>query len=170
MTSRKDQLLNSLRQNSDEVTDFFESIEKDDWDQEVYMDGAYWSVREVLCHYAQVERWYCDYIRKTLSGKSTDGDSYVLDQAHVTDLRGCDYESMGPKELIEEFKDARADILKLTESLSEKDLDHEVNYQLLADIGVDNQVEEMLRHLLRHMERHQADVTVALQNSEANAG
>ncbi len=166
MSARKAHLIERLKANRDEVIAFFEAVKDDQWQDLVYMDGAEWPVLEVICHYAEVERWYHSYIQKRLKEPARPTDSgflnVVLDPENVTDLRACDYDTMGPKELIASFKEARNAMIKLTEGLAEEQLDHPVHWQLLADIGVKNTVEEMLLHLLRHLDRHQDFVQAAV--------
>lgn len=169
MSDRKNRLVQRLETNRDEVIKFFDAVKDDQWREEVYMDGALWSVLEVVCHYAEVERWYHDHIQARLKEPARPTDSgllnSVLDTENVTDLRGCNYEEMGPDALIASFKDARNMMIKLTQSLEDGQLDHPVHWQLLADIGVNNTVEEMILHLLRHLERHQSDVNATLHGT-----
>lgn len=169
MPERKAHLVERLKANRDEVIAYFEAVKSDQWQEQVYMDGAEWSVLEVICHYAEVERWYHNWIEEKLKQPARPTDSgllnAVLDPENVTDLRGCDYDEMGSKELIASFKEARNQMIELTEGLEEAQLDHPVHWQLLADIGVQNTVEEMILHLLRHLERHQTDVSSALEGT-----
>jgi hypothetical protein len=143
------------------VTQFFESLSSEEWEQQVYTTGSRWQVRQVLAHFISAERAYQKYIKDVLEGGKgapRDLDIDAFNEAEAPSLSAHPID-----ELINRFRNARADTLRLTETLAESDLTRLGYHPWFGE----KELSWYLKLLYRHNTMHLKDVDKAIEVGHA---
>ena len=139
---------------------FFESLSPSDWEQQVYTVGSQWRGRQVLAHFISTERAYQGYIRDVLQGGQGVPRGFDIDAFNDAEAPAL---SQNPVlELISAMRQARADTIRLTETLEERDLARNGNHPWFGE----KDLAWYLKLLYRHHTMHLQDVRKALDTSE----
>ncbi|MEX0788373.1 MAG: DinB family protein [Anaerolineales bacterium] len=99
---------------------FFQSLAAEDWDQSVYPGGSGWRVRDVLAHFVSAEGAYLRFLRDTLSGGPGLPKDFDIDAFNAAEVPGLS--TRPPEELLDSYREIRAQTAALAASLSPEDL------------------------------------------------
>jgi hypothetical protein len=146
-----------LAAEGEKVAAFFASLAEPDWDQQVYTTGSAWKVRQVLAHFVSAERAYQGYIRDVLQGGA--GAPHDLDIDAFNEAEAPVLSAAPVSDLIADFRQARADSIRLTQILGEADL---VRLGFHPWFG-EKELGWYLKLLYRHNSLHLQDVRKALE-------
>ena len=73
------ELAEKLKIEGGRIAQFFSELSDSDWTKEVYTEGATWSIRNVLSHYATSERGLIKLFESIRQGGAGAADDFSID-------------------------------------------------------------------------------------------
>ena len=155
--SEVNDLADKLRSEGDRFAALFAGLSDEQWQMEVYTEGATWTIRNVLAHFVTSERGLVklfERIRTTGEGSPDDFsiDRYNAAQQHKT-------KDISPQELLEQYKEVRADSIAWTVSLADSELEIQGRHPFLGMTSI----REMIKMLYIHNQTHYRDMKKVLK-------
>jgi Uma2 family endonuclease len=149
-------LVDKLSSSGQRTLEIFQSIEGDDWYQQVYSDGANWSVYHILAHFVASEASIVRLIKIILKGNEGVPEGFDIDAFNEREVNCF---SKLPNDLIlQRFAERRDETIQLLLELNDSDLAIEGRHPWLGVAPV----EEMIKLLYRHNQIHQRDIRKVL--------
>lgn len=149
-------LVDKLTSSGQRTLEIFQSIEGDDWYQQVYSEGANWSVYHILAHFVASEASIVRLIKFILQGNEGVPEGFDIDAFNEREVNCF---SKLPNDLIlQRFVERREETISLLLELNDTDLSVEGRHPWL---GV-TPIEEMIKLLYRHNQIHQRDIRKVL--------
>lgn len=152
MPENPEYLSERLKSEGEKTLAFFESLTPQQWHIEVYTEGERWTVRSVLVHYVTAERAFVKLFSGINDGGPGVSEDFDIDRYNASQQRKTSESS--PAELMEMFKQVRAEMTSLVASFSEADLQKEGRHPYL---GVTT-LAEMVKMVYRHNQIHHRDL------------
>jgi uncharacterized protein (TIGR03083 family) len=149
-----------LSENGHKTLTYFETLEPEHWQQQVYTTGSCWSVRHVLAHFACTERALVRLMQDSLGGGSGVPADFDIDAFNEREVAAR--EERPREQLIEDFRQARAASVSFVEGLSPEDLPRRAGHPWFGEM----QVRDMLKLMYRHNMIHLRDVRKALETAQ----
>jgi hypothetical protein len=156
MADRRVQLVRELEKGLEESIAFFKGLAPAELNVRVYEDGAQWTVREILAHFITIERSMHRLFKDILSGGRGSPPDFDIERFNRTQpgkLKG-----LGLDELIETFRDVRADTVGIVRTMKEEDLDREGEHAFHGH----GRLERFIRWAHEHARLHEVDLRKAL--------
>jgi hypothetical protein len=152
MSITVDRLVNRLLQEKEKTIHFFQELKPEDWQKEVYSEGARWRIIDILKHLVTAESGVMRLIVNILDGGNGVPEDFDLDyynEHHVEKL-----ENSTSEELLEDFVSLRNQTVAMVSSLEEGDLSKTGRHPFLGVAPV----EDIVKLMYRHNQIHQRDV------------
>ncbi len=160
MTMTPDQLARRLRREGQKNVTFFESITPEQWDLEVYSEGAAWSVQQILVHVTSAEgslrRMISRIVKEDHPGVPEDFDTDGYNARKVEELK-----ESSPADLFELYAERREQTALMAEGCSQTDLLKEGRHPFLGQ----SQVIEMLKLMSLHVQLHIRDIRRTIKSA-----
>lgn len=150
-------LTEKLKTEGERMVAFFSELTDDQWVNEVYTEGATWSIRNVLSHFVTSERGLVklfERIRATGEGAS---DDFSIDRYNASQQEKT--KDLEPAELLEQYKQVRADSVQWVSGLKDEDLEIKGRHPFLGETVI----REMIKMLYLHNQLHYRDVKRSLK-------
>jgi uncharacterized damage-inducible protein DinB len=150
-------LAEKLKTEGERMAAFFAELTPDQWADEVYTEGTTWSIRNVLAHFVTSERGLVklfEQIRTTGVGAA---DDFSIDRYNAAQQKKT--ESLTPVELLEQYKQVRAESVQWVSGLKDEELDIKGRHPFLGETVI----REMIKMLYLHNQLHYRDVKRALK-------
>jgi hypothetical protein len=135
---------------------FFEGLDSEQWNQQVYTTGSKWGVRQVLAHFVSTEKAFLKLIRDVLDGGSGASRDFDIDAFNEDETPPLSREPIA--DLLQAFRQSRKNSLGLLDELSMADLGRVGYHPWFGDI----EVRAMFKLVYRHNMIHMRDVRKAL--------
>jgi len=145
-------LAEKLKSEGEKIVAIFNSLKDEQWQSEVYTEGATWTIRNLLSHFVTAERGIIKIFEQIRQGGAGSSEDFSIDrynasmQARTKDLT--------PQELLEQYKTIRAESVAWTSGLSEDDLEKQGRHPFLGMTTI----REMIRMLYIHNRTHYRDM------------
>ena len=149
-------LAQRLTESAQKTQEFFQAIETDQWDLQVYSEGASWTVRNILAHFVVTEGSITRLVTYILQGLPGVPEDFDIDQFNEREVRCF---SMLPVEMVfQRFLERREETITMVSGMSDVDLEKQGRHPWLgvAPVG------DMLKLIYRHNQIHQRDIRKAL--------
>jgi uncharacterized protein (TIGR03083 family) len=156
MGQQTGQIANRLREKGEETLTYFAGLAPDQWQAEVYTEGARWTVHTVLCHFVSAERAFVRLVRNVLAGGEGTPEGFDIDAFNAAQVEQLS--TRGPVDLLDQFRAARHEMVALVAGMDDSDLERMARHPYL---GVDK-MEQFLKLIYRHNMIHERDVRKAL--------
>ena len=157
MPGRTDDIAQQLRENTAQTAAFFRSLTPDQLDTTVYADEGQWRARDLLVHFATIERsmhWLFNNLLEGGSGTPEDFDVERFNRSQVAKHR-----DQGLDAALALLEEVRAETIRIVEGMSESDLDRAGRHPVH---GIDR-LEVFIRWAYQHIDHHLEDIRRALQ-------
>jgi uncharacterized damage-inducible protein DinB len=154
------ELSDRLRTEGLKHVEFLQAVPAEAWDQQLYSDGAGWSMRDLLTHIVEVEDSIPRLIRRVVNegiGVAEDFDLDAYNERKVKEAQERDIDT-----LIALFSTRRAQTVQMTADFSEDDLQKEGRHPFLGE----TQVVEMIRLMILHVQLHLRDMRHLIKSNE----
>lgn len=141
-----------LRSEAEKTCAFFETLAQQAWEQQVYVEGAGWKVREIMAHLLAAEVAFQLLIRDITAGgegSPEDLDLNAYNERRVGKLAGA-----SPAQLLEQFAQAREVTAGLVAGLQPEDLDRTGRHPFLGVAPL----RDMIKLIYRHNQIHQREI------------
>jgi uncharacterized damage-inducible protein DinB len=151
------ELAEKLKTEGEKFIRIFSELTDDQWQAEVYTEGAAWTVRNVLSHFVTSERGLVKLFEQICQGGSGVADDFSIDrfnesqQAKTKDLLAA--------ELLEKYKSTRAETITWVSGLKETDLEIKGRHPFLGETVL----REMIKMLYLHNQIHYRDLKKVLK-------
>ena len=155
--SEVNELAEKLKSEGERFVSIFSGLAGEQWQKEVYTEGATWTIRNVLSHFVTSERGLLklfENIRQSGEGASED---FSIDRYNAAMQERT--KEATPEQLLEQYKTIRAESVAWTSGLSEADLEKQGRHPFL---GITT-LREMVKMLYIHNLTHYRDMRKALK-------
>lgn len=145
-------LAERLKSEGEKCAAFFETLTPDQWQIEVYDEGARWTVRSVLAHFLTAERGFLALFQNILTGGKGAAEEFSIDRYNAEQQEKTS--DIPPAQLLEGFRAARAEMVAWVQGLTETDLLKEGRHPFLGQTTL----MEMLKMVYLHNHIHLRDL------------
>jgi uncharacterized damage-inducible protein DinB len=154
--SEATELAEKLKLEGERFASIFSELADDQWQKEVYTEGATWTIRNVLSHFVTSERGLLKLFENIRQGGEGASEDFSIDRYNAA-MQERTREAT-PQELLDQYKDIRAKSVAWTLGLSEADMEKQGRHPFL---GVTT-IREMVKMLVLHNQLHYRDIRKVL--------
>ncbi|MBN2114952.1 MAG: DinB family protein [Anaerolineales bacterium] len=155
--SEVNELAEKLKSEGERFVSVFTGLTDSQWQKEVYTEGATWTIRNVLAHFATSERGLLELFESIRQGEAGAPDDFSIDRYNAA--MQARTKELTPQELLEQYRTIRTKSVAWTSGLSEADLDKQGRHPFL---GVTT-LREMIKMLFLHNQLHYRDMKKVLK-------
>ena len=155
--SEVNELAEKLVTEGQRMAAFFAELTDTQWEDEVYTEGETWTIRNVLAHYVTSERGLVKLFERIRTTGEGAADDFSID--HYNAAQQVKTKDLTPAELLEQYKQVRADSVKWVGGLKEEELEIKGRHPFLGETVI----REMIKMLYLHNQLHYRDVIRALE-------
>ncbi len=146
------ELANSLEREGQKTIEFFQALQPEQFETQVYRDGPAWKVHNLLAHFVEVEGSIRALIERIVQSGAGVPEDFDIDRWNARysaemSLHDNDY-------LLAEFARRRAATVAMARSFTDADLEKRGRHPAL---GI-TEVKKMLRTMYIHVLGHQRDI------------
>jgi DinB superfamily len=152
------ELAEKLRSEGDKIVSIFSGLNEDQWNQEVYTEGATWTIRNVLSHFVTSERGLLKLFDRIRQGGEGSPDDFSIDRYNAAMQERT--KGATPQELLEQYKEVRANAVAWVSSLKESELEITGRHPFLGHTAI----RDMIKMLYIHNLNHYRDMRKALRD------
>lgn len=145
-------LAERLEKEGQKVVSYFSALPEEGWLTEVYTEGDTWTIRHVLSHFVTSERGLHKLFRSVREGGLGASDDFSIDRYNARQQEKS--KDLSPDELLEQYADVRADLIKWVSNLSQEDLAKEGRHPFIGQV----QLVEMIKMIYLHNQIHFKDI------------
>jgi hypothetical protein len=160
--SEPTELAEKLKAEGEKFVSIFSELTEDQWQREIYTEGATWTIRNVLSHFVTSERGLLKLFERIRQGEAGAPDDFSIDRYNAA-MQGRTQE-LTPQELLEQYKNIRAESVAWTSGLSEDDLQKQGRHPFL---GITT-IREMIKMLYIHNLNHYRDMKKVLKSPQSS--
>lgn len=151
------ELAEKLKAEGERMAQFFSELSDDQWSNEVYTEGATWSIRNVLSHFVTSERGLIRLFERIRTSGEGASDDFSIDRYNAAQQEKT--KDLSPAELLEQYKQVRAEAVAWVGGLKDEELDIKGRHPFLGETVI----REMIKMLYLHNQLHYRDVKRALK-------
>jgi uncharacterized damage-inducible protein DinB len=151
------ELAEKLKSEGEKFVSIFTGLTDEQWQMEVYTEGATWTIRNVLSHFVTSERGLLKLFEQIRQGGGGSSDDFSIDRYNAAMQERT--KEAAPQELLEQYKTIRAKSVAWTSGLSEDDLEKQGRHPFLGMTTI----REMIKMLYIHNLTHYRDMKNALK-------
>jgi hypothetical protein len=152
------ELVAKLKSEGEKCVAIFSGLRDDQWQMEVYTEGTTWTIRNVLSHFVTSERGLIKLFEQIRQGGTGSADDFSIDRYNAAMQERT--KGATPQELIEQYKEVRANAIQWVSGLKETDLEMRGRHPFLGQTAM----REMIKMLYLHNQLHYRDMKKALNN------
>ena len=153
------ELAEKLKSEGEKFALTFSALTDDQWQTEVYTEGATWTIRNILSHFVTSERGLLKLFERIRQGGEGASKDFSIDRFNASQQEKT--RDLSPQELLEQFKAARSDSVAWTLSLPESDLEKQGRHPFLGETTL----REMIKMLYLHNQIHYRDMKKVLRQT-----
>ena len=146
-----------MKSEGDKFVSIFNGLTDDQWNQQVYTEGTTWTIRNVLSHFVTSERGLLKLFEQIRQGGTGAADDFSINRYNAA-MQARTKEAT-PQELIEQYKEVRANAIQWVSGLTESDLEITGRHPYLGHTAI----RDMIKMLYIHNLDHYRDVKKALK-------
>ena len=151
------ELAEKLKSEGDKITSIFNGLTDEQWNRQVYTEGTTWTIRNVLAHFVTSERGLLKLFEQIRQGGASAADDFSIDRYNAAMQERT--KAATPEELLDQFKDIRAQAIAWVSGLRESELEIRGRHPFLG-LTV---IREMIKMLYIHNLTHYRDMKKALK-------
>lgn len=151
------ELAEKLKTEGEKMVSVFSNLTEDQWQMEVYTEGATWTIRNVLSHFVTSERGLLKLFEQIRQGGAGAADDFSIDRYNAA--MQARMKDATPLELLEQYKEVRAHAVEWVSSLHESELEITGRHPFLGQTVI----REMIKMLYIHNLTHYRDLKRALK-------
>ena len=155
--SEINELAEKLKSEGEKFYSIFASLTDDQWKSEIYTEGETWTIRSVLSHFVTSERGLLKLFEQIRLGGAGAADDFSIDRYNATQQARS--KDLTPVELLEQYKDVRANSVAWVSGLKEEELEIKGRHPFLGMTSI----REMIKMLYIHHQTHYRDMKKVLK-------
>ena len=152
------ELAEKLKSEGDKFVSIFGGLTDDQWNQEVYTEGATWTIRNVLAHFVTSERGLLKLFEKIRQGGEGAADDFSIDRYNAAMQERT--RAATPQELLTQYKEVRANAIAWVSALQDSELEITGRHPFLGQAVI----RDMIKMLYIHNLNHYRDMKKALRD------
>jgi len=138
--------------------EFFDAIEDDQWCEQVYSEGANWTVQHILAHFVVTEASIARLVKYILQGLPGVPEDFDINKFNEREVR-C-FSKLPTDMVLERFLERRAETIELVSQMEDADLEKQGRHPWFGNAPVG----DMIKLLYRHNQIHQRDIRKSLNS------
>jgi len=142
------ELAEKLKSEGEKFVSIFSGLTEDQWTQEVYTEGAVWTIRSVLSHFVTSERGLLKLFEQIRQGGAGAADDFSIDRYNAAMQERM--REATPQELIERYKEVRANAIQWISGLNESELEITGRHPFLGQTVIREMIKMLYIHNLTH--------------------
>ena len=151
------ELVQKLKSEGEKYAAIFADLADDQWQKEVYTEGSVWTVRSILAHLVTAERGFTKLLPSIRDGGPGASEDFDIDRYNASQQEKT--RELTPRELLEQYKSVRAEMVAWVSSLDEADLDKTGRHPFLGHTTL----REMIKLIYLHNQLHYRDLRKVLK-------
>ncbi len=152
------ELAEKLKTEGEKMVSIFGGMRDDQWSQEVYTEGATWTIRNVLAHFVTAERGLVKLFEQIRQGGAGASDDFSIDRYNAAMQERT--KDLTPQELLEQYKQMRANSVAWVSGLKDSELEIIGRHPFLEITTI----REMIKLLYIHNQTHYRDMKKAMKS------
>jgi uncharacterized damage-inducible protein DinB len=155
--SEVQELAEKLKSEGERFVAIFTEMTDDQWQKELYTEGATWTVRNVLAHFVTSERGLLKLFESIRQGGEGAAQDFSIDRYNAAMQERT--KEASPQELVEQYRAVREVSIAWTSGLADADLDKHGRHPFLGLTTL----REMIKMLFLHNQLHYRDIRKVLR-------
>ncbi|MBI5838566.1 MAG: maleylpyruvate isomerase N-terminal domain-containing protein [Chloroflexi bacterium] len=151
------ELAEKLKAEGEKFAAFFAGLNDDQWQTEVYTEGATWTIRNVLSHFVTSERGLVRLFEQIRQGGAGVSDDFSIDRYNAAQQEKT--RELPTIELLEQYKSVRANSIAWVSGLQDSELEIVGRHPFLNQTTL----REMIKMLYLHNQLHYRDLKKVLK-------
>jgi len=156
MTDTPQFLQERLLSEAEKTLDFFRQLPEESWQRVLYTEGAHWTVRQVLAHFAAAEESIHRLIQNILAGGGGTPEDFNLDVYNERKVAALNEATTA--DLMQQFSANRQKNASLVAGMSQEDLAKTGRHPFLGIASL----ADIIKLLYRHNQIHLRDIRKVL--------
>lgn len=157
MMSEITALAEKLKSEGEKMVSVFRGFQDDQWNQQVYTEGATWTIRNILAHFVTSERGLIKLFEQIRQGGTGAADDFSIDRYNAAMQERT--KELSPQELLEQFRQVRGNSIAWVSGLKENELEIVGRHPFLEMTTI----REMIKMLYIHNMTHYRDMKKTLK-------
>ena len=156
MSDKKTTLKQYLSEAKTELVTFLQTLTPEQWEQQAFIDGNKWTVRDIITHLVESETGLSTQIYKIRTGRESVPEGFDIDRwnAGLQKRMG----DLTPAELLQGLEDVRQKTLERLDTVEAHEWEVSGRHPTLGIVSV----EKYYQIIARHQQQHLADIQSAL--------
>lgn len=142
------ELAEKLKSEGEKFVAIFSGLRDDQWQSEVYTEGTTWTIRNMLSHFVTSERGLIKLFEQIRQGGAGAADDFSIDRYNAA-MQARTKEAT-PQELLEQYKQVRANAIAWVSGLSESELEITGRHPFLGMTSIREMIKMLYIHNLTH--------------------
>jgi hypothetical protein len=142
------ELADKLKSEGEKFVVLFSDLKEDQWQMEVYTEGATWTIRNVLSHFVTSERGLIKLFEQIRQGGAGTADDFSIDRYNAAMQERT--KGATPQELIEQYREVRANTIRWVSGLKESELEITGRHPFLGQTVIREMIKMLYIHNLTH--------------------
>ncbi len=142
------ELAEKLKSEGEKFVSIFSSLSEEQWQAEVYTEGTTWTIRNILSHFVTSERGLLKLFERIRQGGEGAADDFSIDRYNTAMQARMKEET--PHELLEQYKEVRADAVAWVSGLNESELEITGRHPFLGQTVIRDMIKMLYIHNLDH--------------------
>lgn len=143
------ELAEKLQSEGEKILSVFSGLSDEHWDREVYTEGTTWTIRNVLSHLVTSERGLIKLFERIRLGGEGTPDDFSIDRYNAAMQERT--KEMTPWELLELYRQVRANSVEWVSGLLEEDLEITGRHPFLGQTVIREMIKMLYIHNLTHL-------------------
>lgn len=157
MMSEITTLAEKLKSEGEKMVSVFRGFQDDQWNQQVYTEGATWTIRNILAHFVTSERGLIKLFEQIRQGGTGAADDFSIDRYNAAMQERT--KELSPQELLEQYRQVRGNSIAWVSGLKENELEIVGRHPFLEMTTI----REMIKMLYIHNMTHYRDMKKTLK-------
>jgi len=155
--SEVNEIAEKLKTEGEKFIGIFSAFTEEQWQTEVYTEGATWTVQNTAAHFVTTERGLVKLFESIRQGGTGAADDFSIDRYNESQQKKT--KEFSPAELLEQYKEVRANTITWVSGLKESDLEIKGRHPFLEITTL----REMVKMLYIHNQIHYRDLKKVLK-------
>jgi len=151
------ELAEKLKSEGEKFISVFTGLTDGQWQMEVYTEGTTWTIRNVLSHFVTSERGLIKLFEQIRQGGAGSSEDFSIDRYNAAMQERT--KDANPQELLEQYKEVRADSIAWVSGLTEAELEITGRHPFIGQTVI----REMIKMLYIHNQLHYRDMKRVLK-------
>lgn len=155
--SEVNEIAEKLKSEGEKFVGIFSALTDEQWQTEVYTEGATWTIRNILAHFVTSERGLVKLFEQIRQGGSGAAVDFSIDRFNASQQEKT--KDLSVAELLERYKSTRAETIAWISALKESDLEITGRHPFLGETIM----REMVKMLYIHNQIHYRDIKKSIK-------